>query len=328
MIKFNIRPKSVLAHILPVVICFFLVSCGHANVSRLLPEIEPLQITAVNHTFNTAAYQDKGLHRKLPKMTAAEYERIGDSLIVQGELDTAYLNYDKALQLAPGNTDLEYKKGLALLKAGNTVAALKQFQMVLDKKQDHALAQEGMGRVLLLRNNIEVSQAHFVKAVTLNDRLWLSYTCLGAIYDKKELFNAAITAYNAALALQPDNGMLYNNLGVSYMLANQYEMAFHAFRNAISHRFATEKTYNNIGLALAHMGHYTAAFSAFKRSGSEAKAYNNLGCYFMKTGDVRKAIAYFEKAVDAHPSYYVTAGKNLKQARAAAKKMMEEQGFH
>lgn len=297
----------------------FIFACGHSRVS-LQPDIQSARPAGLSHKSGGLTQPDKKLQRKLPKMTAAEYESLGDSLMAQGTLETAYLNYDKASRLDRQNAMLEYKKGLALLKFGNAEAAVKQFRLALDKKLNFALAHEGMGRALFMQHKMEASKTYFLQAVTLDDTLWQSYNCLGAIYDKQRLRNEAVAAYKKAIAAYPDNGMIYNNLGVSYVMDKRYEHAYHAFRNAIMRGFATPKTYNNMGLTLAHLGRYTAAFEAFKAAGGEARAYNNLGCYFMGAGKVQKAIAYFEKAIGSEPKYYVEANENLKRAHIAGGK--------
>lgn len=84
-------------------------------------------------------------------------------------------------------------------------------------------------------------------------------------------------------------------------------------KQQLNHR----KTYNSLGLLFAKRGDYDAAFKAFKKAGGEPRAYNNLGCLYMKKGEFGKAAAYFEKAIAANPSHYVTAGENLKKAKAA-----------
>jgi len=46
---------------------------------------------------------------KLPPMTAPEYEVLGDQCLRQGDIDRAFLQYDKALQLDTNNVDSRYK---------------------------------------------------------------------------------------------------------------------------------------------------------------------------------------------------------------------------
>jgi tetratricopeptide (TPR) repeat protein len=55
---------------------------------------------------------------------------------------------------------------------------------------------------------------------------------------------------------------------------------------------------------------------AFRRGGTEASAFNNLGCIYLGQGKYAEAEAHFEKAIALSPTFYVKASENLRQARA------------
>lgn len=296
-----------------------LTACGHSRVN-LQPEIQSAQpaLSGRRSAQVEQKIKDAELNRELPAMNGIEHERLGDALLRRGDLHAAYLHYDKAHQLSPDNTELAYKKGLTLLKAANGGEAARQFQAILDQHPDHALSHEGMGRALLMQNRISQAKSHFMRAVQLNDQLWFSHNCLGTLHDREGQHQAAAAAYQRAIRLRPDNGAIYNNLGMSRLQAGEYKPALQAFQEAVRRGYAAEKAYNNIGLALAHLGYHGAAFDAFKKAGGEPRAYNNLGCFYMNSGQLEKAIACFEKAIAAEPTYYVTASENLRKAKAAA----------
>ena len=72
------------------------------------------------------------------------------------------------------------------------------------------------------------------------------------------------------------------------------------------------------------MGNTEDALVAFKRAGSEAAAYNNIGCLQMNDKQYKNALAALEKAIDANPSYYARAQKNLDKVRAALREAGKE----
>lgn len=294
-------------------------ACGHSQMS-LQPEIKSPQSPSSNvQSMNMQQnLKDAELNKQLPEMNAVEYERLGDTQLMRGDLYGAYMCYDKALRLKPERIELEYKKGLTLLKSGNGKEAAKQFQTVLDAVPGHALSHEGMGRALLVQNKVAESKPFFIRAIRLDEGLWRSHNCLGMVYDREGRQKAAVAAYKRAIELNPNDGSIYNNLGMSYLQAEAYMEALKAFQQAVLRKYATERTYNNIGLALAYLGYHQGAFEAFKKAGGEARAYNNLGCFYMETGQLKKAVACFEKAIAAEPSYYARANENLKKAKAAA----------
>jgi Flp pilus assembly protein TadD len=250
-------------------------------------------------------------------MTAREHEKLGDRLLARGQLHSAYLHYEKALQGEPDNHGLEYKKGLTFLKAGRGDEAITQFELVLSQKPRHAPAWEGLGRAFFVKKDFVTSESHFLKAVSMDGKLWLSYNYLGAIYDRRKDWRKASEAYQTAVDLRPDEGLIHNNIGMSRLMAKQYVSAATSFQKALVKGFTHAKVFNNLGVALAHLGYTDAALEAFSKAGGQARAYNNLGCVYLKERRLTEAVACFEKAIAMEPVYYVKASENLKRAKMA-----------
>jgi tetratricopeptide (TPR) repeat protein len=70
-------------------------------------------------------------------------------------------------------------------------------------------------------------------------------------------------------------------------------------------------------MAYANLEDYSEALQAFKQGGGNARAYNNLGCIYLKKGMFEEALRCFEKAIALEPGFYATANENLKKLRAA-----------
>jgi tetratricopeptide (TPR) repeat protein len=256
--------------------------------------------------------------RKLPKVTDREHERLGDAYFQQGNLERAFIQYEKGLILSPNNIRILYKKGLLFLTKGMNEEAIEAFQEVLKKRPDHALAHEGTGQALFNVGRFGDAEKQFQHALTADPKLWEAHSFLGIIHDYRKRYEAAIHQYQAAIALKPDEGLLYNNVGVSYSLAGNYEKAIAAFREALRTRASHRKIHNNLGLILSQMGIYRKGLEAFRRGGSEPQAHNNLGCIYLYQGKHDQAIRSFEQAIDLAPTFYTKASENLKKAKAAS----------
>jgi len=255
--------------------------------------------------------------KKLPAMTPADYERLGDTYLQQGDMDMAFIQYDKALRMEPGQARIRYKMGLLFLKKGLPEEATKEFQEILKSDVTYALAYEGMGQALLKTAKYGEAETNFRQALASSPELWQCHNFLGIIYDRQKRFDAAIAEYRAALAMKPDYGFLFNNLGMSYYFKGDYERAIQAYTEALKTAPSQQKIYNNLGIALAKLGRYEEALEAFKKAGDEGKAYNNLGVAYFGEKRYQDAIAAFEKAIHLSPSYYLKASENLKVARQA-----------
>jgi Flp pilus assembly protein TadD len=296
-------------------IFFFLLGCAGGKGFRMEIETgndssQKVKELAENQTEDNLTAKD------LPEMTGDEYERLGDALLGKKNLFLAYVQYEKSLQLNPGNMRVEYKKGMVLLFGQKNDDAIKQFQIVIDKKPNYAPTYEGIGRAYFQKGEYSESEENFLRAVILDPKLWKSYNYLGYIHDYRKDYKSAIHEYKSALQIKPEKGFIYNNLGVSYSLAGNYKKAVAAFNKAIELNFREGKVHNNMALALANLDRFEEALDAFAKVGGEAQAYNNLGCIYLSRGMFEEAVISFEKAIELEPSYYAKAGDNLKKAKA------------
>ena len=251
----------------------------------------------------------------LPEITGNEYEQLGDALLSKRNFYLAYVHYEKALKLEPGNNRIEYKKGLALLHGDKHDDAIEQFQTVIKKDPDFAKAYEGIGKAYFAKREYPEAERYLHHAVKLDPTLWKSHTYIASIHEQRKDYKSAIAAYQMALDSSPNKGMIYNNIGYAYLLKGDYHRAVFGFKKALAHRYTNEKVYNNLGMALANLEKYDEALQAFIKSGSEAQAFNNLGCILLSKGKLDKAIICFEKAIELDPKFYAVAGENLTKAR-------------
>jgi tetratricopeptide (TPR) repeat protein len=257
--------------------------------------------------------------KNLPAMTAGDYETLGDNYLRQDNINMAFVQYNKAINMKPESVGLRYKIGRLFLKKGLPQEAIKEFEAAIAKDPQYALAYEGLGQCHFEMKNLEAAEQALLKAITLDDQLWSAHNLLGIINDRNLKFDEAIKRYQTAIAINNRNGSLYNNLAMSYFYKGSYDQAITAFGNALALSDPQEqkKIYNNVGMTLVKLKRYDQAFEAFKRGSSEAVAHNNMGIVFLQQGKPKEAIASFEKAIESNPSYYAKASENLKMAKMA-----------
>lgn len=254
---------------------------------------------------------------KLPEMTEADHERLGDRYFTEGKLEMAFLQYSRVLQKQPENPMVLCKRGMIFLARSKSDLAMKDFQAVLAKDPAHALAHQGMGQAFFRMKNYAEAEKHFQQAVKGNPRLWVSYNFLGIIYDYQDRHTQAVESYKAAIGARQDEAPLFNNLGVSYALMGDNEKAVDAFRQGLNLSPRDRKIGNNLGMVLCKLGRHFEALEAFKTAGDEAQAYNNLGCFYLEEGELEKAMRAFEKAIELRQDNYAQARDNLRKAETA-----------
>ena len=253
----------------------------------------------------------------LPDMTSRDYETSGDRYFGQQDYAMAFVQYDRALEMAPENSRLLYKQGLLFLVTGQNHDAAAYFEKIVEKDSNSAAACEGLGTALFKMHDYEKAEPAFRKAVKFSPRMWRSRNYLGNIYDFRKDYDQAAQEYAEAILIRPNDAKLYNNLGVSLYLSGRYQESINAYKKAMSAEGDKTKVYNNLGLVLARTGRYDAAFDVFKEGSNASEAYNNLGCIYMAEGDYQKAEQMFNKAIENSPSFYHKAHENLKKLSVA-----------
>lgn len=253
-------------------------------------------------------------------MSAQELHRLGDVYLQQGNQGLAIVQYQKAIDADPTLFQIHYKIGAMFLKKGLPQDALQHFQEVLKQDEHDALSIEGAGEAYFRMGKEEEAEALFRKATTLKPDRWQTRNLLGMLLDRQKRHQAAITEYEQGLRVRPDEAILLNNVGLAYYLSGRYEDAVQSFQQALRTGSGEPKIHNNLGLALAKLSRYHDALESFRSGGSEEEAYNNLGVFYLTSGEAGQAIACFKKAIDLSPRYYDKANENLTLAKRAIEK--------
>ncbi len=255
-------------------------------------------------------------------ITAETCESFGDYQLKHGNMDGAFVQYDRALRLDPENLRVRYKIGHLFLERRLPDEALKEFEKILKLDSSYTLAYEGMGQALMQMGRYDQAEKNFYQAIELDSNLWLSHNFLGMIYDRRLCFDEAIVHYERAIGLKSDEDFLFNNLGMSYYLKGDYEKSAQMLRKAIEVKPSSTKNpkiYNNLGLALGRLERYEEALNTFEKVGDRAAAYNNLGCIYLEQEKYEEATAAFKKAIEIKSTFYEKASENLERAKMAQK---------
>lgn len=253
-------------------------------------------------------------------ISAHELHRLGDLYLQQGNPSLAIVHYQKALDADPSLFRIHAKIGDMFLKKGLAQDALQHFQEVLTHDDHDAFALEGGGEAYFRMGKEEEAEASFRKAIAVKPDRWQTRNFLGMLLDRQKRHQDAIAEYQQGLRVRPDEAILLNNIGLAYYLLGRYEDAVRSFQQALHTGSGQPKIHNNLGLALAKLKRYQDALESFRSGSSEEEAYNNLGAFYLSSGESGPAIACFKKAIEVSPRYYDTANDNLTLARRSFEK--------
>jgi len=163
---------------------------------------------------------------------ASTFIEKGWSLISLGDYAGAIQALQKALQLAPGETQAESLLGWAQMLHEDYDDALATFQKVLMKEPANSLARINVGYICLKKRIFGEAIEHLSKAIRLdNDKKATLYAhfYLGLVYLHREMYEDATTFFHKTLKLGPNLIEAYYELGRARWFAGDHEPAKQAW---------------------------------------------------------------------------------------------------
>jgi len=159
---------------------------------------------------------------------ASTFIEKGWSLISLGDYAGAIQSLQKALQLAPGETQGESLLGWAQMLHEDYDQALQTFQKVLMKEPANSLARINVGYICLKKRIFGEAIEHLSKAIRLdNDKKATLYAhfYLGLVYLQREMYEDAQTFFQKTLKLGPNLIEAYYELGRAYWFGGEAAQA-------------------------------------------------------------------------------------------------------
>jgi tetratricopeptide (TPR) repeat protein len=138
----------------------------------------------------------------------------------------------------------------------------------------------------------------------------------------KGKYDAAVPAWNKALALAPEDPRGHNNLGIALVAIGKFDDAVGEYRKSLELNPSSSQTHNNLGSALAEMGRIDEALPEFQKAvelnPDNGAAHVNLGDALAEMGGhVDEAIQELNKGIELQPeSANAHNGLGVELARA------------
>ena len=162
--------------------------------------------------------------------------------------------------------------------------------------------------------------------IARNPSCWMAYSNLGSLLSDRGDTTEAITNFQKALELWPNQSKDHNNLGNTLMQEGRITEAMHEFQTALKISPDNADAESNIGAALLQHGETTEAISylrkAIEKAPRHAQAHLNLGNALLQNGDTDSAITEYEKTLtlpfDHAESHYSIANALRKKGDVQA----------
>ena len=231
-----------------------------------------------------------------------------------GRLDQARLMIANAIAAGANPADADRAVADLAFVPGNYSEALGVYQKLLTIAPDDTVVLERAGIAALHIGNIPVAAELIDRSTVKPNASWRAWNAKGAIADLKGDWAAADAAYDHAERLAPGHFEVVNNRGWSRLLRGDWQGAAEFLQKAAVLDPKSVRTANNLELARAALSADLPQRKAGESDSAWAARLNDAGMAAQLLGDRKRAIAAFTQALEASGSWYERAANNLKAA--------------
>ncbi len=240
------------------------------------------------------------------------YCLLGDIYRSLGRYDDAITEYKMAIWLDSLNIPAYRHLCQAYEEQGDFDSAIEIYQKLIKIMPNMPDVHSNLANILYVKGDIPGAISHFQTAVTLNPKKqWTSIInqTLGFVYQESgNDLDAAISSYQSAYLLTPEDLDIYVNLGSAFYDKEDTDNALTVYRNALDLDPKNAKIHCNLGFLFWGKGDIDEAVKeynlAIEYDPNYDIAYNNLGVIYLDDlGRVRPAIDLFKKSVECNPNY-------------------------
>lgn len=234
--------------------------------------------------------------------------------------------YTKSIEMNPKNIEVNYyARGRIYLKLDKFIQAISDFNKAIEINPKYAEAYNYRGIAYGKQGNLSQANADFIKAKAYNN-MPVNSASQGKLSEinsthKEDYFNRgadsfdqgnvtlAISDYNKAIKMAPNDADAYNNRGSAYYIQGNFIQAIADLNEAISYYNKANKinhnyadAYYNRGLVYLHLDNFTQAISDFNQAiemnPKDAMAYYNRGIAYYQQGRYNQAITDLTKVIE------------------------------
>lgn len=202
-----------------------------------------------------------------------------------------------------------YKFGIAYL--GDTPPQLQQafieFQKAVDLDPRNRDAHYALGHVFFQQERYSKAISSFRKVLLIDPKDSEAHNYLGRIYSFQGEFDKALSSYKAALKnpryTTPEKP--YWNMGLMYVRQKKYTEAVSELKNALRVNPNIVAVHNLLGEVYSKMGEKDKAIASYKEAiritPKDINAHYNLACIYQQEGADQLADAAFNQVIALSP---------------------------
>ncbi|MBX2840267.1 MAG: tetratricopeptide repeat protein [Flammeovirgaceae bacterium] len=264
------------------------------------------------------------------------FNELGIALFAKGNHDEAIIEYNKAININPGEPAYYNNRGAAKNGKDDFYSAISDFNIAIELNPNFAEAYNRRGLSKYYLNDYKNAIPDFTSCIEIDSTYENAYFNRGntyyslgnkesAYFDFKKLeklnrkepkyfyykaivaadlqkYDTAIISYNKAIELDLNHANIYNFRGVAYYSLDSMEFALNDFKIATSLDTLDAVKFENMADAYYYLDDFMASAKAYKKALSLDEnndgLYNKLGLTYLKQDIYDVAVSKFTKALE------------------------------
>jgi beta-lactamase regulating signal transducer with metallopeptidase domain/tetratricopeptide (TPR) repeat protein len=140
----------------------------------------------------------------------------GLSHLHKGQIDDAFTDFNRAIDVDPGNSEAHFSRGAIYYMQGQIEKAISDYNKAIELNPEFTAAYQNRGCIYYSIDEYDRAISDFDKALALNDEDAATYNMRGIAYYRQGQIEKAISDYNKAIELNPEFAAAYQNRGFLY----------------------------------------------------------------------------------------------------------------
>jgi len=188
---------------------------------------------------------------------------------------------------------------------GNIDSALLSLEKAVETNPTLSESRANLGNIYLTKGQVTDAINQYREALRINPNDAKTHNNMGNAYAQRDWLNYAVNEYRQSLSLDPDFTDAYKNLAIVYCKQERFQQAIMQLRQAIVLKPKDAECYSQLGNVFQQMGNYNQAISeynkAIKINPMLAEAYYGLGVCYNKLNVVDEEIWGYKRALAVQP---------------------------
>ncbi len=220
----------------------------------------------------------------------------------QGDVKSAILELNRAIELEPNFEEFYYFRGLALESSGRYSAAMRDYNSALKLKRDHCEALYRRGVIHSYSGRYDDAIADLSSVIELHTDHGDAYFLRGNAYHANGQYYDSIADYTKVLSIRPADAQAHYNRGNTYEKLGRHKQAIYDFTKALEYDLGEWQAegLRSRGVAYVYTGQVDRAIRDLNQlielKPADAHGYISRGIAFMVSGHRSRACGEWKKA--------------------------------